>query len=331
MSCDKFDRPVLVVVDHLGDEENGYTLTAASEHLLKVAGTLTNNEVIALVLNASPQMEKLSACGVSRVVVPELAGRSPRVSSVVADAVIAAERALAQNPLGAILCLSNYRGREVAAFLGAHFRSGAATDVTDVSVVDGAISAHKSVLGGQWKTAFTIPSGLPIVAMRPGAGEAAEPTPVATPGIIPVNVNFSAPSDAVEVMELEELKEHGPALTEAGTVVCVGYGTDGEIEDAQALADRLNGAIGATRAVCDEGWVERSRQIGQTGVSVAPNLYIGVGVSGAIHHTCGISGAQKIVVINEDEEAPLVKLADLAVIGDCHEVLAEVLTELEQS
>ncbi|MBV7364046.1 electron transfer flavoprotein subunit alpha/FixB family protein [Actinomycetaceae bacterium TAE3-ERU4] len=324
---EKFDKPILVVVDHTGNEEQGYTLTAASEKLLKVAATLTSDSVFALALTPSPQMDALGRCGVSKVLVPDLAGRSPRVSAVVADAVKAAARVLGE-PLATVMCVSNYRGREVASILGAHFKSGAAVDVTEVSIESGELLAKKNVLGGQWDTTFSIPSGLPIVAMRPGAGHANEVIEVPTPGIIPFVVNFASSTDAVELISSTEQPNEGPSLGEAEVVVCVGYGTDGDLDLPKELASRLNGALGATRVVCDEGWLDRSRQIGQTGVSVAPKLYIGVGVSGAVHHTCGIQAAQKIVAVVDDSEAPLVQMSDFAVIGDFQDILEQALQEL---
>ncbi|AOZ72521.1 electron transporter [Boudabousia tangfeifanii] len=325
---EKFANPVLVIVDHVGNETEGFTLTEPSKHLLKVARTLTDSDVWALALNPSPQMGALGECGVSKVFVPDLAGRSPRVSAVVAECAIAATEIQPPAPISAILCLSNYRGREVASILGAHFESGAATDVTALAVKDGQLVAHKSVLGGQWETTFTIPRGLPIAAVRPGAGQAPEVKPVATPGVVPLNVRFSSVTDAISVISSEELHAEGPTLTEAAVVVCAGYGTDGDLDAVNDLAEKLGAAVGATRTVCDEGWLPRTAQIGQTGVSVAPKLYISAGVSGAVHHTCGIAGAERIVAIVDDEEAPIVQIADLSIIGDLQEIIPAALAEL---
>ena len=96
---------------------------------------------------------------------------------------------------------------------------------------------------------------------------------------------------------------------------------DGDFDLVRSLAEPLNAAVGATRVACDEGWIERSAQIGQTGETVSPRLYIGLGVSGAVHHTSGIQGAGTVVAICDDSEAPIFEMADFGVVGDVTEVV----------
>ncbi|OKL50148.1 electron transfer flavoprotein subunit alpha/FixB family protein [Boudabousia marimammalium] len=324
---EKFTHPVLVVLDQIPQPDGSFLLTDASVHLLGVARRLTSAEIWAVSLNPSPNMSRLGEAGVSKVLIPNLAGRSPRVSAVVADAVVACANSLTQ--LSAILCISNFRGREIASMVGAKFRSGAAVEVTEVDVVDGVLTASKSVLGGEWSSSFNIPSGLPIVALRPGAGTAVPVTAVETPGVIPVEVSFSAAADDVRVLSSEVIAESGPSLAEASTVVCAGYGTDGDLDEVKELAELLNGAVGATRPVCDEGWMDRSAQVGQTGLTISPDFYLGVGVSGAIHHTCGMQSSKNIAVVVDDPDVPMVEMADFAVIGDFREILPQAIEALK--
>ena len=103
---------------------------------------------------------------------------------------------------------------------------------------------------------------------------------------------------------------------------------DGDFDLVRSLAEPLNAAVGATRVACDEGWIERSAQIGQTGETVSPRLYIGLGVSGAVHHTSGIQGAGTVVAICDDSEAPIFEMADFGVVGDVTEVVPQLVEEL---
>lgn len=319
--------PVLVVTDHSGDEAAGFTLTPASAQLLTLARSLTDGEVVAVALNPAPDLAALGAQGVRRVLVPDLGGHSPRVSAVVADAVRAS---LGQVPgAGATLCVSNYRGREVAARLAAQLSSGAAVDVTSVEVAGGELQARKSALAGSWTTRFHVTRGMPVIAVRPSSVEAQDAAETTRPEVVPVAVEYSPEALAVRVVSsLEQTGTGGVSLGDAQTVVVGGRGTEGDFSLVEELADLLGGAVGATRVASDEGWVPRAIQIGQTGVSVAPKLYIGLGVSGAVHHTVGMQSAQHIVVVNDDPDAPIFEIADFGVVGDLFEVVPRAIEAL---
>lgn len=323
------DAPVLVVTDHTGDEARGFTLTAPSAQLLTLARSLTTGPVLAIALNPAPDLGALGAQGVSEVLVPDLAGHSPRVSAVVADAV-AACLAGADAP-AVVLCVSNYRGREVAARLAAHLHSGAAVDVSALAVEEGELRARKSALAGSWTTQFHVTRGMPVIAVRPSSVEAVDaPTPT-TPTRRDVPVEYSPEALAVTVEASVPQADTGRvSLTEAQVVVVGGRGTEGDFTPVEELADVLGGAVGATRVASDEGWVPRAIQIGQTGVSVAPKLYIGLGVSGAIHHTVGMQSAQHIVAVCDDPDAPIFDIADFGVVGDLFEVVPAAIEALRR-
>jgi electron transfer flavoprotein alpha subunit len=147
-----------------------------------------------------------------------------------------------------------------------------------------------------------------------------------------VPVPFTPAASAVTVVERAERRaaDGRPELSEARVVVVGGRGVEGDFSPVEELADVLGGAVGATRVATDEGWIDHSAQIGQTGVSIAPRLYIGAGVSGAIHHRSGMQAAEVIVAVNTDQDAPIFEFADLGIVGDLTEVLPQAAAEIRR-
>ena len=323
----KLTEDITVITDHVPQSDGSYLLTAPSAQLLTLARTLTDAAVIAIALNPRPDMEQLGRYGANRVLVPQLKDHSPRVPAVVADAAAACVSA---HPGAALLCVSNYRGREVAAQLAIRSGAGAAVDATSISVTDaGELQATKSIFSGAWQTTFEAKRGTPVIAVRPSAIEAAAVDTAVAPEREDVAVEFRPQTEAVTVRSSQRQNTDGRAgLSDAQVVVCGGRGTDGDFTLVHKLAQALDGAVGATRVCADEGWVERSIQIGQTGVTVAPKLYVGMGVSGAIHHTCGMQLSQRIVAICDDPDAPIFELTDLGIVGDINQIVPRVLDQL---
>lgn len=325
--AETLDQPLLVMTDHTGDDAQGYTLTPASHQLLTLARSLTTGPITAIALNSAPDMEALGAQGVAHVLSPDLADHSPRISAVVADAVRACFDRVPD--AAAILCVANYRGREVAARLAVQLDSGAAVDVSDVHISGGVLHAAKTVLAGTWETTMEITRGTPIIGLRPSSVQAEDAETATTPDVTTVPVKFSAAADAVQVPQSVHAAGDGRvSLTDADVVVVGGRGTGGDFSLVEQLADELGGAVGATRVASDEGWVPRSIQIGQTGVSVAPSVYIGLGVSGAIHHTVGMQASDTIIAVCDDPDAPIFEIADFGIVGDIFEVVPQALEDL---
>lgn len=325
----KLTAPVLVVTDHTGDTENGFVLTAPSAQLLTMARQITAGPIYAVALNPAPALDDLSRLGVSQVLIPDLAGLSPRIPAVVSDAVLACLKQVPE--VAAVLCVSNYRGREVTARLAIKLESGGAVDVIAMAVNEGDIVVKKSVLSSSWETTFQVTKGIPVFAVRPSsiaAEDAPEPT---SPSVKPVSVEFSQVAKSIQVVSSREQQTSGRVpLSEATVVVCGGRGTDGDFTLVEDLADQLGGAVGATRVATDEGWVDRSLQIGQTGITVAPQVYVGLGVSGAVHHTCGMQSSQYVVAVCDDPDAPIFEMCDFGVVGDINEVVPAALEALRE-
>ncbi|MDO4243678.1 MAG: electron transfer flavoprotein subunit alpha/FixB family protein [Actinomyces sp.] len=323
------DAPVLV----LADLDAAGAPTAPALELISAARTLTSGEVTALVLAGPDQAAAagpaLSGCGAVRVLAVDPAAAVTAAGA--ADAVVAAVGAYAP---GVVLVTSDYRGKEIAGRAAVLLDSACASDVADLEIVGEELRASKLVLSGSWTTTLAVAPGtgrVPVVAVRPGAVEAA---PVPAPSPAPVEqlaVELSPEASAVTLVSSEQTTvAAGPDLVEARTVVVGGRGVDGDFDLVRSLAEPLGAAVGATRVACDEGWIERSAQVGQTGVSIAPRLYIGLGVSGAVHHTSGIQGAGTIVAICDDSEAPIFEMADFGVVGDVTQVVPQLVEELER-
>jgi len=316
----ELDRPLLVVVDHVDG-----ALTAPSAEVLTLARSLTAGPVSAVALEA-PDTAALGRHGASTVYVPALDGLSPTVSAVAAEAVLAAVR---QTDPAAVLLVSSFAGKELSARLAVALDSGAVVDATGVTVDGGALVASKVVLQGTWETTCEVTRGVPVIAVKPTVVEAAA-VDGAEPEVVAVPVEFSDAARAVRVLSRTEHPRGRAPLGEARAVVVGGRGVEGDFSLVTELADELGAAVGATRVATDEGWIEHAAQVGQTGVTISPRLYIGVGVSGAIHHTAGMQAAQTVVAVNSDPEAPIFEMADLGIVGDLNDVLPQAIAELRR-
>ena len=221
-----------------------------------------------------------------------------------------------QSPV-AVLIASHAFGKEVAARVAVLTESGIITDAVDVAAD---ITATQMVFGGSTTVHSQVSHGVAIITVRPNSIEA--DLSASTPAIENGSATISAAAKKATVSSSQPPVKGGrPELTEANVVVSGGRGTDGNFAPVEAFADSLGAAVGASRAATDAGWYPHSHQVGQTGKTVSPQLYVACGISGAIQHRAGMQTSKTIIVVNKDPEAPLFDIADFGVVGDLFNVL----------
>jgi electron transfer flavoprotein alpha subunit len=312
---------ILVLVDS-GDG----VVTKATTELLTLARSL--GEPAAVVLGPTGAYDAiadtLAAFGAATAYVAE--GAQVTDHGVAPKAEILAEL-VAQAAPTAVLISSTVEGKEIAGRLAVRTTSGLITDAAEVAVDADGLVATQVIFGGSTIVHSRVVAGTPIITVRGGA-VTAEPAAAAT-ARVDLPVALSPAAAAVTVVERRLAAPSArPDLSEASIVVSGGRGTGGDFGPIEALADALGAAVGASRAATDAGWYPHAYQVGQTGKTVSPQLYIAVGISGAIQHRAGMQTAKTIVVINKDAEAPLFQLADFGIVGDLVPILTQATDEL---
>ena len=229
-----------------------------------------------------------------------------------------------------LLCASSYAGRDMIANLSARLDCGAITDVGDFQLTDGAIEATIPALGASYQNTSTLVNpGTKLLLVRP---KSFEPKVSEQPLVIE---EVEAPADeslrTVHMKERIAVKREGPQLEGAKLIVSGGRGLKGEENFAMLteLANLLGGAVGASRAAVDAGWVPYAMQIGQTGKTVKPDIYFAVGISGAVQHLSGMKTSKYIITINKDPEAPIFQYSDFGVVGDLFKIVPQLIEELK--
>ena len=226
----------------------------------------------------------------------------------------------------AVLIPSSFEGKEIAGRLAIKIESGLITDAVDVE--EGPVTTQ-SVFAGNYTVKAKVTKGTPVITVKPNSA-----TPEEAEGAAAVEEFAADISDAAKgakVVASQPRKSTGrPELTDAAIVVSGGRGTGGEFGAIEEFADALGAAVGASRAAVDSGWIPHSFQIGQTGKTVSPQLYIANGISGAIQHRAGMQTSKTIVAVNKDEEAPIFELVDFGVVGDLHKVLPAATEQINE-
>ncbi|HEY8211917.1 MAG TPA: electron transfer flavoprotein subunit alpha/FixB family protein [Myxococcaceae bacterium] len=216
---------------------------------------------------------------------------------------------------------STAQGKDLMPRVAARLKAAMATDVMRFDGSGSDITFTRPMWAGN--VIADVKLGTPVKVFTVRATEF-QPAPAGGSGEVKAFSPSAAPSGATKFVDFKEVKSARPELTEARVVVSGGRGTKGDFKEIEALADELGAAVGASRAVCDAGWVPNDLQVGQTGKVVAPQLYVAAGISGAIQHLAGMKGSKTIVAINKDPEAPIFQVADYGIVGDLFKVLPEL-------
>jgi electron transfer flavoprotein alpha subunit len=306
---------VLVLAEH-----SEGALKKVSAELITAARVL--GEPAAVVVGApgtaAPLIDGLKAAGAAKVYVAESADAESYLVTPVVDVLAGLTETAA--PAGVLLA-ATADGKEVAGRLAARIGSGLLVDVIDVKA--GGKGVH-SIFGGAFTVEAEVSGDIPVMTVRPGAIEAA---PAAGAGEV-VNVEVPAQGAGTTKITSRQPAVAGdrPELTEATVVVAGGRGVGSADNFAvvEALADVLGGAVGASRAAVDSGYYPGQFQVGQTGKTVSPQLYIALGISGAIQHRAGMQTSKTIIAVNKDEEAPIFEIADFGIVGDLFKVTPQL-------
>ena len=231
---------------------------------------------------------------------------------------------------GAVLISSSAEGKEIAGRLAVKTESGLITDAVDVQPDDGgAPVTTQSVFAGNYTVQAKVTKGTPIITVKPNAATPEEAAGAGAKEEFAASISDSAKK--AKIVASQPRKASGrPELNEAAIVVSGGRGTGGDFSEVEGFADSLGAAVGASRAAVDSGWIPHAFQIGQTGKTVSPQLYVANGISGAIQHRAGMQTSKTIVAVNKDDEAPIFELVDFGVVGDLHTVLPAATEEINK-
>ena len=310
---------ILVLAEHAGDDVKKVTL-----ELITLARRFGETAVVWTGPGADQAQPRLAEYGAARVYV---AADSVFDDYVVAPAAELLAQLVREKSPALVLLAGTAQGKEVAGRLAVKIDSGVLTDAVDLQPGDDGPVAEQSIFGGGTTVHSRVRRGTPIVAMRPNA---VAPVPEAGAAeISQVSLASEAAGAKVTSRVVAERSER-PDLTEASIVVSGGRGTGGTegFGVIEQLADAMGAAVGASRAVTDAGWYPHQFQVGQTGKTVSPQLYMAIGISGAIQHRAGMQTSKTIIAVNKDPEAPIFELADFGVVGDLFKVVPQLLEEI---
>jgi electron transfer flavoprotein alpha subunit len=317
---------ILVLVDHADGAVKKVTLELLTKARELAASGGHSPAAVFVGSGFDTAKDKLAEYGAAKVYVaedPELDGY------VIAPKAELLAKLVAETGAAAVLIASTAEGKEVAGRLAVKTDSGVLTDAVDLKFDGGALVAEQSIFGGSSVVHSSVTTGTPIVTVRPNA---TPPVPEsAAAERVDVTVELTESAKLARIVERVEVpKGDRPELTEAAIVVSGGRGVGSaeKFSVIEALADQLDAAVGASRAAVDSGWYPHQSQVGQTGKTVSPQLYIACGISGAIQHRAGMQTSKTIVAVNKDAEAPIFELVDFGVVGDLFAVVPQATAEI---
>lgn len=313
-------------------EQNNNKAVSNCWEVLGKAGQLAGSDVSAVVIGAetaavAAEAQKYGASTVYTVTNPALA--SFRLSAYTA----AMKAALQASGASVLLTAGTSRGRELSASVACELNAGLAPDVIDLSMSGGKLSCTRSVYSNNILADVTFDSALQVASVRPRSFPMPEPG-AAGGSIKEVSVALSEDAIPVKVLESKSTDSGEVNLADAGKIVSGGRGVASDpakgFQLVSDLAASIGAAVGASRAAVDAGYIPYKYQVGQTGRTVKPDLYIASGISGAIQHLAGMGGSKIIVAINKDREAPIFERAHYGIVGDLFEVLPALTAEFKK-
>ena len=307
---------VIFLVDHSGGK-----IAKASSELATFAKNIGESIAVVFAANPGEIVAQLNNLPVDKVIT--VSGDWDKFGvAAIADGLA---QIIADKKPNALLITSSANGKEIAARVAVKTNSGI---ITDAVGVDKDLITTQSVFGGSTTVHSAVTAGVPIITLRANSIEPI--TATSNPAVEEFAVNISDSAKLATITSATAAVKGGrPELTEASIVVSGGRGTNGDFKPVEALADALGAAVGASRAATDAGWYPHSHQVGQTGKTVSPQLYVAAGISGAIQHRAGMQTSKTIVAINKDPEAPILEIADFAVIGDLFNVLPQATEKIK--
>ena len=298
-------------------------LTAGAELAGQLGGQV---EAVLLGSGLGGLPEMLAQYGATKVYVADDPALQPYASEAYSATL---GQVVAQTEPAILLIGATAMGKDLAPRLAAHLGAGLATECTALEIDGGRLLATRPIFAGKALARVKLNGDPQIASVRPNVLPAREPNPGSTANVQPV----AAVADNVRarVVDILGAAEGEIDVAEADIIVSGGRGVGGPegFDPLRSLAKTLGAAVGASRAAVDAGWIPHAHQVGQTGKTVTPNLYIACGVSGAIQHLAGMKTAKVIVAINKDPEAPIFKLANYGIVGDLFEVLPALEKEFK--
>ena len=308
-------------------EPSGDSFTTTSLELLSHARTIANNVAAITWGSGGSLAAQAGDYGATTLYdVGDLGGSLPGVPVASAiEALIGSAGAP-----DAILIPTSYDGRDVAGRLSARLDRPVLTNVTDVVDENGIVTEHP-VFGGSLTVKAKFTSEGPGIVVVRAKSFAPEPSGGASATVVSAPAGDAGATNSAKIVQSHVEERTGPKLEDASVVVSGGRGLGeaGAYTMIEELAKLLNGAAGASRAIVDAGWVPYSHQVGQTGKTVKPLVYVACGISGATQHMVGMKGSKNIVAINKDADAPIFQIADLGIVGDVHKVLPALIAALK--
>lgn len=326
------DRSGVLAVGEVDAEGNvrplGWEVLTAARQIAEATG----GEVTGLLLGSgiAEVARTWGSAGPNRLLIgddPKLAGLTPGAGAA------ALQQAIAVVNPAVVLIPGTTAGRDYAPIVAARLGVGLAADCLEFSIDDGGISTLRPVLGGRALSRIHFDRDQTIMATVHAGSFARAEAGLTTPQVVDFPVNFSESDVRVTVVETTSKGSGVSRLDTAEVVVSGGRGLKDPAQFAlvEDLAEALGGAVGATRAVVDAGWRPHQEQIGQTGRTVSPRLYVAIGISGAVQHNVGMQGSDYIVAVNRDPDAPIFKLASFGIVGDLFDVVPALTAEIRNA